>query len=537
MRSDEIFNPDTVDDQVDQLASLSRSAAQSPNARVVRVLSALYEEEIRSTERVWERLVPYISEYETSVQTLHEQRDTLDEASDTMLQQKKPVQRLRRDTQPSRLALIAAALFAALLTSSLLWVLYMAHSSQVGHGPQATTRSHSIYILDQEGLYKLDGQTRQVLWRVKHHFKNEPLSGPRIIGNTAYLVDENPYSTIIAVDTDKGAVRWSHTLNIINVTHGLPQPYQSGDMLYFSGIPFSKGSPIDPRQVVLYAINPTDGSIKATYKPPRGGWMGLQVTDNILYYTSGSGLYALQLPGGTQLWHASVNFQVPGLYVKSGILYAEENLAGSQTSQYDDIYAFNARTGKVLWHQRIVPGNSDGLYFNGSVVYAKAGVLTPDPRASLNGTLYAFNARTGNSLWQSAVIPGGVKTVAFTSASVFVSSYGGNVYTFDVHSGKLVWHQPFDAYDMLATSDALYLNYNIHGTGDHGFAALRAKDGAKLWQRSIFGFNGFSHLTLIDGVLYSVGGGDAGSALYAFSTSTGSVRWTLTLDTEAVEIV
>jgi hypothetical protein len=52
MNHDEAFPPDTIDEQVDQFASVSSHESASPEINVIQRLAAFYEADQRSTERV-----------------------------------------------------------------------------------------------------------------------------------------------------------------------------------------------------------------------------------------------------------------------------------------------------------------------------------------------------------------------------------------------------------------------------------------------------------------------------------------------------
>jgi hypothetical protein len=63
MNDDEPFTPESVDEQADQLSSPAQDESSLLNARVVQRLHALYEEDQRSTARVWERLARQVEVY------------------------------------------------------------------------------------------------------------------------------------------------------------------------------------------------------------------------------------------------------------------------------------------------------------------------------------------------------------------------------------------------------------------------------------------------------------------------------------------
>ncbi len=119
---------------------------------------------------------------------------------------------------------------------------------------------------------------------------------------------------------------------------------------------------------------------------------------------------------------------------------------------------------------------------------------------------------------------------------IYAASYGGKISAINAHNGKLVWQQSFDPSGLLAASDVLYLSYNIPGTGNHAFLALRAKDSPKLWQQNFSRLNNFSRLTLLNGVsgLSKLNGDE--SVLYAFDAHNGFLRWNVLLRFGVIKI-
>ena len=62
MNEDQPFAPESVDEQVDRLATLDAGGSLLSHARVVQRLHALYEADMRSTERVWQRLAQRVTQ-------------------------------------------------------------------------------------------------------------------------------------------------------------------------------------------------------------------------------------------------------------------------------------------------------------------------------------------------------------------------------------------------------------------------------------------------------------------------------------------
>src|SRR5260221_12311059 len=120
MNHDEAFPPDTIDEQVDQFASVSSHESASPEIKVIQRLAAFYEADQHSTERVWKRLEPHLAADEAAAQPGSRSLATLH----GWHKKKKPsLQTILRSAQWTgslRIAQVAAVGCAVLLVGSLL---------------------------------------------------------------------------------------------------------------------------------------------------------------------------------------------------------------------------------------------------------------------------------------------------------------------------------------------------------------------------------------------------------------------------------
>ncbi len=464
MNHDEAFPPDTIDEQIDQFASLSSNESLPPGREVIPRLSALYKADQHSTELVWERLAQRLAEYNASVQA-SKGMETVQERHKARRPLMQPTVSSSRRTGSPRLAQVAAAVFAALLVASLLWVLRLSQLTRTAQTAVPSGSPHGLYINRSDGVYRLNAQTRKVLWHT-HLAGQSPFAGiPVVIGDTLYITSGD---TIAALDAQSGALRWSRTFK-----QSVLPPYLADGLLYVN---VSLGS-------TLYAVNPADGTITATYTPRQGFWNTPIVVHGVLYYTAGTSLYAVQLPSEKLLWQQQVN--------RDQILEA--------------------------------------LSVNNGIVYVQAMVYATSKKDS-SGLIYAFDAHTGNKLWQSPAMPRGVRMVTITGEMLYAAAFG-ELLAFDVHTHALVWHEPFNTFEMLVTSGRLYISFNLvsgQATGPEGFAALNATTGKLLWQKSNGSGGGVALAGVLDGVLYGVfwTGQGVGTA-YALNASSGSQLWTM----------
>jgi outer membrane protein assembly factor BamB len=464
MNHDEAFPPDTIDEQVDQFASVSSHESLPPGREVIPRLSALYKADQHSTERVWERLAQHLTEYNASVQAC-KAPETVQERHKARRPMMHPPLRLSRRTGSSWFAQVAAAVFAALLVGSLLWVLHLAQPIRTAQTVALAASPPGLYINRSDGVYRLNAQTRKVIWHT-HLAGQTPFAGiPVVIGDTLYITTGG---TLSALNAQSGSLRWARTFK-----QSVLPPYLSDGLLYIN---VSMGS-------TLYAVNPVDGTITATYMPKQGFWNTPIVVHGVLYYTAGSSLYAVQLPGEKLLWQQQVSTRPlrAGLCVYNGIVYVQ-------------VMQFVQKIQDTV------------------------------------GLIDTFDAHTGHKLWQSPAMPRGVSIVAITGEMLYAAAFG-ELLTFDVHTHALVWHQPFNTFEALVASGRLYISYDLvsgQATGHESFAALNATTGKLLWQKSNGGGGGVALAGMLDGVLYGIfwTGQGVGTA-YALNASSGSQLWTM----------
>jgi outer membrane protein assembly factor BamB len=267
---------------------------------------------------------------------------------------------------------------------------------------------------------------------------------------------------VLAFDTDKGTLRWS---SIFDEAVG----YVSLDdgMLYtFS---FLK----------LYAVDPINGKIKATYFLPLGKWNTPRVTNGVLYYSAGPDLYALKLSDEKQLWHAHVNDAV-------------------------------ALTTLVVNHSRVYVA------------------------APTDGVLYAFDSSTGKQLWKSATVSVGVRNFVVANDTIYCSSFGGDLYAFDSNTGKHIWNLHYNTLDMLVDADMLYISYTKGDGNDAGIFAIRGKEGRTIWQNRLVG--NYDLLGIYHGILYIHAYNGNHSAIDAFRISDALRLWHLSINGDATKL-
>lgn len=163
--------------------------------------------------------------------------------------------------------------------------------------------------------------------------------------------------------------------------------------------------------------------------------------------------------------------------------------------------------------------------------------------ASTAGTLYALDRHSGKCLWKYAVKGRITSTPAIVNGIVYFAAYDGFFYALKATDGALLWKhashgerrfaapnlhgmQPAaeshpDPWDNYLSSPAVWQNIVYFGSGDGNIYALRANDGAMLWQ---FKTGNVVHASpaIADGMLF-IGSWDCN--FYALDALTGKEKW------------
>ncbi len=306
---------------------------------MIQQLHAHYEADKRSTEQMWERLTQHVTEHTITMQSDERSRGPLNGTHKERIQPMQlEVPSVKRKSS-LRLGMIAAVFFTSLIVGSLLLLLQAGHSSQTSSQPPAspacsqyysgqdgsqlknTVSSHGLYLSKVGGVEKIDPQTCKSVWHtsIPSTDPRSDVGTPTVIGDTVYVVSDR----LFALDTRNGHIRWSHA--------DMSWPFRADGLLY------AENGVITP--TALLALNPSDGTIKATYQAPAGGWNLPVVANGILYYTTTTGISAMRLSDKVPVWHQPIasNQLLEGLQVKNGIVYTQVLIIGGQWAQSDSI--------------------------------------------------------------------------------------------------------------------------------------------------------------------------------------------------------
>ncbi len=276
---------------------------------------------------------------------------------------------------------------------------------------------------------------------------------------------------------------------------------------------------------------------------------GLAVVDGTVFAVSfDKSLYALDEASGSVRWSAAADnvlMSTPivtsqGLVIvgsgKDGFLKPDD--ADSQVwgrPAGDDVYAFDARDGKLAWKFHTVGQNMPSPALDGDAVVFANG----DAHA------YAIDARSAQVRWETN-LPG-VATMASMSIHdglAFASTCHNAPYVcetraLDVRTGRTVWTNPHGGSDCTPTVDAGLVFVNATTAEDRPYrpggrvtvAAIEERTGKTKWSRT-FGRAPFTYIASSE---RQIAGTTDGGTLYqsignlqevvAMDERTGKLRW------------
>ncbi|HEY1918223.1 MAG TPA: PQQ-binding-like beta-propeller repeat protein [Streptosporangiaceae bacterium] len=177
------------------------------------------------------------------------------------------------------------------------------------------------------------------------------------------------------------------------------------------------------------------------------------------------------------------------------------------------LYAFNTKTGALLWSQSTGGAATSPTLVNG-VVYA-AGYFT----------MNAFDASTGAPLWSTG-LPGLVRSVpAVADGKVFVSDESNSnkdatLVALDASTGATLWRGNIHDQGFAQLASPVVGGGKVYLCTSAGLYAFGAAAGFHYWFTPE-GCDDNTTPALAQGVLYT----DANSQTWAFSASTGALLW------------
>ena len=184
--------------------------------------------------------------------------------------------------------------------------------------------------------------------------------------------------------------------------------------------------------------------------------------------------------GSSQLaGNGGVTQQQEGIIVTASVVGNTQRSTGTIT-------ASNAQTGAALWHytfgKTVDLNDNVGLAIQNHIVYM-----------AYNKQVQAFQARDGKPLWKTtlgtaapfAIIGDNPAQLVVDQQRVYASGYsGGNLYTLDIKTGKVLWHYNAPIAALLTVHNGVAYIMANGDDNQNAVKALKGTNGALLWQHN-----------------------------------------------------
>ncbi|HEY6542576.1 MAG TPA: PQQ-binding-like beta-propeller repeat protein [Ktedonobacteraceae bacterium] len=493
------FTPDEVDQQIEQLMRSTPShPSQEPastDLRLIRHLQTFYQEESAEVDqRSLERVGALLQQSQGLIFDRDDRERLFRETAETRsgARQGQPDNLSRRPHRnriwQRRINLIAAVVLLTLLVSSMVLVLGLAHSSKNSAAGDTDT---AIYTLQLNNLYKLDLQRKSIAWSA-------------------------PITTS------------GYTEGTVGKSDGIVYVGASIEGKDYTDIPYA------------FAYNARTGALlwrvkldSATSKTAQDGNVQLGFTaqpvvaNGRVYFISNAGkIYALDALTGGRRWVYDTHEIAmsctgepgkPNYYcspiLEPGITVGGDGVVYAWMSNY--LFAVNGINGSKIWAASIsFPYYIESLVFSEGNLYLTARSFHFDDPASRYHHLYAFNARTGQQRWLVSEYSAGFGTPVIVNGIVYVGSAEGTLYAFHSSDGSPLWHKSLSGQilvDLSESDGVIYVQTNViknagsRHPASSALAAFNTADGSLRWQRTIDTHNTVPDYQVVTGgVIYLV---------------------------------
>jgi len=266
-------------------------------------------------------------------------------------------------------------------------------------------------------------------------------------GSVYFGVLDNTGVYLYAIRASDGALRWRVQ---VGTQRGLEGPLVLHDFVYVLTSDYKNSS-----QEIL-ALDAQKGTVRWSYEYPQNmndrNGVGLSdAGDNALFIMSGDRFFALNATSGKVAWTILMegNQQTTAGQFFDGVLYVSSSSTCFNCEVQPAtsvVYAYNPTTGTKLWSSQLVAGFPSPAYEAQGVVYY----------GTQAGYVYALSAKDGTELWHSYVggevrtLPQVVDNTVYIGAGLFnngtdPNTHPGYILSLNTAQGKHEWSYPLSS--------------------------------------------------------------------------------------------
>jgi alcohol dehydrogenase (cytochrome c) len=367
-----------------------------------------------------------------------------------------------------------------------------------------------VYVQDLDSnVFALDAATGRLVWRRLFRQMN---GGPNGLAAGYGRVYGNTRLATFALDARTGRLVWLRRIARAPAERIDIAPTVANGLVYTSTVGLPPGG-----KGVLYALDAATGRIRWAFDTIRGAWA-----------------VPKEAAGGGSWWPLSVD---PGGRVYAGTAnpypwggtprHPNGGAYRGRALYTDSLLALGGTTGRLLWYDQVVAHDVRDYDLNASPILARAAVSgrTRDVAfgAGKGGVVYAWDRSTRRRLWRAEVglhrndrgplpprrvtvcpgLLGGVETpMAYADERLFVPVV------------NLCMRGSATGYESL-------LNLDVAGRGRGALVALDARNGRRLWTRSLPAPL-FGCATVANDVVFAP---TLDGQVYALDAATGRTLW------------
>jgi outer membrane protein assembly factor BamB len=403
-----------------------------------------------------------------------------------------------------------------------------------------------VYLQDMKSnVFAVDLKTGRELWRKMYNTDVYGPEGPAI-GWGKIFVMKGHYD-IAALDITNGNELWSTKLSDKEIVGIDIQLTAYGNMVYVSTVPGSSNADFysGGQAGVIYALDQQSGAVKWSWNTVDSA----DIWGNPAVNSGGGAWYPPAIDTDTGIIYWGIGNPAPWPGTKD---FPNGSSRPGLNLYTNSMVALDAKTGKLLWYNQVLPHDLFDLDFQNSPILTSATINGARKDIVIGsgklGTVYAFDRKTGEIYWQSPVglhqndnlkelpagttrvlpgVLGGIETpMAIADGVVYAPivdmfsdfmptglvagtlDFGaatGELTALDVNNGHPLWNVKFDS---MAVGSATAVNDVVFTATLGGMIyGLNARTGQKLWTyQASGGINGGPAVTR-DLIIFPVGMG------------------------------
>lgn len=334
---------------------------------------------------------------------------------------------------------------------------------------------------------------------------------------------------------DATGARWTESVTFTVTDEAAPNPVPGADWAQHHGDEGHSG-------VARDEVRPEDLRLAWSYRTPGSFLTGSPVVaDGVVYAATrdedgegNSAVHAVDFKTGEPLWEFPTEISVHGsIAVADGVVYASDLRS--------NIYAIDARTGKLLWQREPAPSPDPAL---NQRTYGYYGVTVADNKVfwthqdrvgpGSQGLISALEPKSGATLWESPMTGATMSdgTPVFADGRVYVGNQTRDrILAYEAETGKRLWTSSTTLTGWQDGVPTVVDGRVFIGSGN-GISARDAVSGADLWTYKSPG------QTYIPGNATPASPAVVGDTVYmgfpdgnvtALNAATGAVMWTTQL--------